>query len=332
LNHGIEIRQATSGDIPGIVSLLKASLGERLMPKSTDYWIWKHIENPFGASPVLLAVEKGQLVGVRAFMRWQWKNGTQYVNAVRPVDTATHPAYQGRGIFSKLTKALLRDCEVKGVNLVYNTPNTKSLPGYLKMGWQKAGKYPVTIGIRRPVNIISNLMLRKQKEIAPPIGSSIKDCLKHPGLTSLLLSNLSASRHFVTPHTVESLRWRYEKVPVAKYYAECIEHDGRLQSVFFYRLKTSRFGIELRVTDLFLENENGIKAVERRIKEKLELHDADYVSSGNVAGTNLINGLLSFTSNAFGPVVTIREIQRIDMSAFNAFTNWHPSLGDLELF
>ena len=97
----MEIREATESDIPDIVALLKKSLGESLMPKTEAYWRWKHLINPFGTSPVLLCWENDKLVGVRAFMRWEWHKGEQVYHALRAVDTATHPEYQGRGLFKK---------------------------------------------------------------------------------------------------------------------------------------------------------------------------------------------------------------------------------------
>src|SRR5688572_23337100 len=106
----MDIREATDSDIPEIIALLKISLGESLMPKSERYWRWKHIENPFGRSPVILCWDEGKLVGVRAFMRWEWISEGQLYRAVRAVDTATHPDYQGKGIFKKLTLSLVESC------------------------------------------------------------------------------------------------------------------------------------------------------------------------------------------------------------------------------
>jgi N-acetylglutamate synthase-like GNAT family acetyltransferase len=65
----MQIRAANDSDIPAIIDLLKISLGETLLPKSENYWRWKHIENPFGPSPVLLAVEDNNLIGVRALQK-----------------------------------------------------------------------------------------------------------------------------------------------------------------------------------------------------------------------------------------------------------------------
>ena len=101
------IRTATDHDTAAIVALLKLSLGDVSTTKSATYWRWKHVENPFGKSHVLLAEEDGKLVGIRAFMQWRWTDGQREYTALRAVDTATHPDYQGRGIFKKLTLELI---------------------------------------------------------------------------------------------------------------------------------------------------------------------------------------------------------------------------------
>ena len=88
------IRNSTPEDIPAIVALLQLSLGESLIKKSSRSWNYKHVDNPFGISQVLLAFENDVLVGVRAFMKFQWRLGTEVWSAYRAVDTATHPDYQ----------------------------------------------------------------------------------------------------------------------------------------------------------------------------------------------------------------------------------------------
>jgi hypothetical protein len=64
----MQIRPATPQDKPAMIELLKKSLGEGLIPKSEALWTWKHEQNPFGASFVLLAEENGALIGLRAFI------------------------------------------------------------------------------------------------------------------------------------------------------------------------------------------------------------------------------------------------------------------------
>ena len=82
-------------------------------------------------------------LGVRARRTWS--------GAVRAVDTATHPDVQGRGLSSA---GLTRSCwsEIAAdTELVFNTPNGNSLPGYLRMGWREVGQVPIALHPIRPI-------------------------------------------------------------------------------------------------------------------------------------------------------------------------------------
>lgn len=132
--------------MPRMIELLKSSLGEGLVPKSEAYFTWKHLDNPFGKSHILLAKEGNDIIGLRAFMYWVWVSGNQSIRAVRAVDTATDPAHQGKGIFRKLTLQAVEECKQEGTGLVFNSPNPISMAGYLKMGWRQVGKMPILLG------------------------------------------------------------------------------------------------------------------------------------------------------------------------------------------
>ena len=68
----------------------------------------------------------------------------------RAVDTATLPEWRGKGVFSRLTMRLVEQMQNEGVSFVYNTPNGKSMPGYLKMGWAPVTRIPLWI---RPIHV-----------------------------------------------------------------------------------------------------------------------------------------------------------------------------------
>src|SRR4029450_6913661 len=104
---------------------------------------WKHLENPFGASPAWVATVDGQVAGLRIFQRWRFRRGDDLVPAVRAVDTATEPAFRGQGIFSRLTLQAVDEMKAEGVAFVFNNPNQNSRPGFLKMGWVVLGQLPV---------------------------------------------------------------------------------------------------------------------------------------------------------------------------------------------
>jgi hypothetical protein len=120
-------------DVPEIIRLLKTSLSDN---HTASNFLWKHYDNPFGKSYGLLACDEGQIVGVRMFMFWEFRQMNKIVRAIRPVDTITHPNYRGRGIFKKLTLEGLQKNE-GNYDIIFNTPNSNSFPGYLKLGWKK---------------------------------------------------------------------------------------------------------------------------------------------------------------------------------------------------
>jgi GNAT superfamily N-acetyltransferase len=329
----MDIRVAQESDIPQIVGLLKASLGESLMPKSEEYWRWKHIRNPFGPSPVLLCFERDELIGVRAFMRWEWRDSNRKYTAVRAVDTATHPAHQGKGIFRKLTMALLDKCKDEGVDFVYNTPNDQSKPGYLKMGWEVAGKLPVRVGIDRPLDMALSALKLKTARILNGT-SNLADVLARPDLPAVLAHHLGNSSGIMTNLSVPYLKWRYIDVPVAKYLAITEDSEnGEMKSLAIARLKSSTLGNELRITDVISGKGASRKGISPSLKSTVKITRTSYITQTvtpdilDIAGLSMLK-----VKYKNGPTVTIRNLNLGNLSDLRNFRQWRPSTGDLELF
>lgn len=123
-------------DIDEIITLLNKSFSSF---HNKDKFLWKHFENPFGISYGLLAIDNNAIVGLRMFMRWEFREGAKILKSIRPVDTCTHPDYQGKGIFKRLTLTGLDNIKDE-YDLIFNTPNENSRPGYIKMGWKESDK------------------------------------------------------------------------------------------------------------------------------------------------------------------------------------------------
>ena len=143
----VSIRPYEPTDLDEVLGLLRVSLGEsEVNRRSPELFAWKHVNNPFGPSIMLVAEDATGIVGFRAFMRWELSTvDGQRIRCVRPVDTATHPRAQRQGIFRNLTLAAVEAARLDKVDLIFNTPNPRSKAGYLTMGWVEVGRIGVLL-------------------------------------------------------------------------------------------------------------------------------------------------------------------------------------------
>jgi GNAT superfamily N-acetyltransferase len=206
-------------DLPDVVRLLDEALGPA--PGGVDrraLFEWKHLRNPFGRSIARVAELDGRVVGLRSFMRWRLAGapGSRALPAVRAVDTATSPAVQRLGIFSRLTTEAIAACESEGVAMVFNTPNDRSRPGYLKMGWQVVTVWPVWVRPRRPGRLLAAGVrrdLRSGPGVEPPARTALV-----PAADALAAARPPRGvepEALHTPRSLEYLRWRYAEGPLA---------------------------------------------------------------------------------------------------------------------
>jgi predicted N-acetyltransferase YhbS len=216
----VDVRPLEDGDVDSVVDLLNRALGPG--PGGADrreLFVWKHLRNPFGRSVALVAEDDGRLMGVRMFMRWRFgAPGASLVEAVRAVDTATAPEVQRRGVFSSLTGRGLERCREEGVAFVFNTPNSKSLPGYLKMGWREVARWPMWLRVRHPARLAGAAVRRNLGSGGPVEAPSDRlppaaDVLSDAGVDEALAAAASPGG-LATPRTRAYLRWRYADGPL----------------------------------------------------------------------------------------------------------------------
>jgi GNAT superfamily N-acetyltransferase len=325
----MEIRRAAPEDTAAIIRLLELSLGNASIPKTLALWKWKHESNPFGKSPVFVAIHGEKLIGVRAFMQWHWQDGKKTYNALRAVDTATHPEWHGRGVFRQLTSTLVSSSASKGLDFIFNTPNKRSLPGYMSMGWKIKGRLPLKFKLVRPWEITKNVIQEKAADpirgITPTDWSEVAEHFQ----------SVSSFPHAVgTNYTPEYLRWRYLDCPIFEY-GYLTDHVSYL---LIYRIKTHPFFHELRITELLpLEKKGAIDLAHLKLEIKKKVEDELPVHLISYSGENHrffpITGLGWSPTLKMGPLVIIRDLNmggKLNHLLSPYSTNF--SLGDLELF
>jgi GNAT superfamily N-acetyltransferase len=336
----LRIRRATAADEGGVLDLLRASLGEGTVPRTAAYWRWKHVDNPFGASPVLVAEDDGRIVGLRAFMRWTFHDGARPLPAVRAVDTATHPEYQGQGIFKRLTLQLRDEMGREGAAFVFNTPNAQSRPGYLKMGWSLVGRPTLWARAVRPARLVRALRgggPGGAEQEAPPIrAASVGEVLAQPGVHALVQAASRPSRRIHTAPDSRVLQWRYANVPGFRY-AALHRGDGEGGALVILRARQRGELRELRICDTLVGPTREARAnLGALLRQVPRVSDADVVLAIASGRPSLQRALLA---SAFvpvpraGPILTTYPLPASTSAPDpRRLAHWAATIGDLELF
>ncbi len=336
----IQIRPYRHRDEAGVLALLGAALGggptgERL----PEFFRWKHFDNPFGSSFMLVAEAEGDIVGLRAFMRWRFVAGDNVFRALRAVDTATHPAYQGRGVFKRLTLRALD--EVRGeVDLVFNTPNEKSLPGYLKMGWRSVGKVPITVRVRRPIRFgLGFGTVRRHAtdgaQVRPKVDAeSAAEALRDAeGVRVLLEETALRDDRLATPRDVEYLRWRYGSAPHLDYRAVHEVRGGYLRGLALFRVRPRGRLWESTIAEVIVAKEDRKTALQllKRVGEAASVDHVTCRFPARSAATRAA-ALWGAVRSPLGMTFVVNPLREGIEPDPTDLRSWALSLGDLEVF
>jgi GNAT superfamily N-acetyltransferase len=322
--EAFQIRSASDQDFPRILELARRSLG--WSDDDTLFLTWKHSQNPFGASPMWVAVTDARLVGFRAFLRWEFVTSDgALVRAVRAVDTATDPNYEGQGVFTRLTRAALEELRADGVGFVFNTPNGQSLPGYLKMGWQRLGRLPVAVRAARLRFLVTGLTARQgaaRRPVSTTAGRAAREVLTDAAPIERLLRSISRPRGLSTRHSVASLQWRYGFEPLG-YRAMLVGADPE-EGLAIFRLRSRGRALEAVICDVLVPDD-AVRVRRALLRRIAAVAAPDYLIR---LGTNSVTADGLCRLPGIGPVLACRALAG---SFPPAIPDWGLTMGDVEL-
>ncbi len=321
----LQIREYRDTDEPAVLALLQASLGWVPDAQYGRFFAWKHAQNPFGRSPAWVAVDGERIAGFRIFLRWEFERAGRISRAVRAVDTATHPDYQGQGIFSRLTLHAIEALRADGVAFVFNTPNDQSRPGYLKMGWQPVARLPVLF---RPRSVGSLLAVARAR--VPAEKWSLPTDAGVPAIEALgdregvadLLRQTAADDGLRTRRTPEFMAWRYGFEPLA--YRVMLTGDRLTDGIVVFRLRRRGAAVEAAVCDVIVPDEQ--VPVSALLGRLLRESGADYAV--RIGGRHVARAG-SYPLPGQGPTLVWRNVSDTVMAHAD---EWRLVLGDVELF
>jgi hypothetical protein len=271
---------------------------------------WKHFDNPFGSSLMLVAEEGGQIAGFRAFMRWVLTApGGQALRCVRAVDTATHPEFQRRGVFKTLTLTGIELAAAEGVDLIFNTPNKKSGAGYLSMGWQLVGRVGVMFRpgwglLRGRGNHVEEFWAKLDKERLAGLPPD------------------RAPRGLRTPRTPQYMSWRFASHPTGRYLLA-----GDANGYAIGRIHRRKGRRELWISELCRPGSS--QALARLRAESSPDYTVGWFSSGAIERRWAMSGGLIPLPGVKTLTLMARPVRELSVDI--GWQNWDLSLGDLEL-
>lgn len=239
-------------DIDEVVTLINENLDTNY---SKDILLWKHLYNPFGQSISMVATENKKIVAVVFYMWYNFeKQGGETIKSLRPVDGCTNKEYRGKGLFKKLLRASLNSNI--SYDILFSTPNSKSLPEVMKLGWVPLSKYKFRIGLINP--------FKPSRLISVENYSSLNSNR----------ANLNSHGYFTSATSTYFISWRFKE---GDYVVKKII-EGEQEGYLIYRVGRIK-KIKCLILCDYIGNENLLNAGVNTICKKENLYFVYYLNN-----------------------------------------------------
>lgn len=196
-----------------VMSLFLETYNKRV---SEEYWRWRFLCNPFDSEPrIAYAINDNKLVSYYAVSPVEMTiNGIKCKLALSNM-TMTHPAHQGKGLFTQLANRLFDELKEDGYVGVFGFANRNSHYGFRKnLGWKDLAALSI-IKCESPGMLI---------DFVDTNNATTNHIFCDDDLASL--EHMSYSSAFVLPSRDSAfLRWRLIDNPENKYRLASSDHN-----------------------------------------------------------------------------------------------------------
>lgn len=137
-----------AADLEAYASLFAACFPGAEKLRDPAYLRWLYTANPLGAPVGFNAVESGRLAAHYVCTQARILFEGRPVAALLSLNTATHPDFQGKGLFTRLAERTYAAGADAGAAFVYGVANANSTPGFLrKLGFSLVEPLDSRIGV-----------------------------------------------------------------------------------------------------------------------------------------------------------------------------------------
>ena len=256
MKNQLVVEAAVSEDKAEVLALLQESFAavqrSSSVQRGMDFWDWKYRTGPFGVAIVQIIRIEGRIAasGVLWPMSLTWNH--RILRALQLCDTAVHSEFRRRGLFGLLNEARKDLAAQQQYDLIFNFPNANSLPGYVKSGWQYAGRVPWLVRVAKPMAVVRDrLNPGKSKAIEVPTEYNLCE-----SIASDIPAHLAGAQHCISlDRPAGYWRWRFSEHPNRQYGLVHSSTDPNSIAVFTLSRKPSGL-IEMVIVDLVCEPES----------------------------------------------------------------------------
>lgn len=117
-------------DLPKIAQFFKRQYQGMGTYGGSDLFYWKVVDNALMPGVINLVKDGDRIASTTSVTPKRLIVGGQEIAGAEIGDTYTDANYQRQGMFLLLINQSTQDALARGVQFVYGTPNTQSLPGY----------------------------------------------------------------------------------------------------------------------------------------------------------------------------------------------------------
>jgi len=196
----ITIQPLSGSMVPAVGALFEKVYGQRF---NAEFYSWRFLENPFGPTMVLVALDGDRIVSHYAVCPSKTRTPSAGgLRSAQSMTTMTDPDYGGRGLFPRLAEHLYRTInEEQGTELVFGFPNANSHYAFTqKLGWVDV--HPIFF-MTKVVDggVDSDFRLLRWSDLDPVLNIHEASLIGYQPYTR--------SREFI--------RWRYQRNPEQSY-------------------------------------------------------------------------------------------------------------------
>lgn len=123
------------GDNYNDIGLLRSEFQKKNTSRRSSnggYYSWKIKKNPFKEGICKIVHIEDKTVSMTTITPKKFLMMNEEIICAEIGDTFTSADYQRKGLFTRLVDSARNEAEKNGINFIYGTPNTNSLPGYQK--------------------------------------------------------------------------------------------------------------------------------------------------------------------------------------------------------